>query len=269
MDKKNIKYFIISLLLTVFILRVFIYFLPTIIDLKPIFIGFLLLVFIGIFIIFQQNKKLNSLSFLFGIGTGIVTDESIFFIIKEKTNQGYWDNSSIFGMLILLIAVISVSIIIYIFTNKKENEVGKILTKNQFFSFIFFISLPIILSRVGLFLFPNTSTYILGYEIHHIYTGALIIIMNEFNILFMFNSKIYNFFNKIKILKLDFITAFLCFGIGLIIDEFTFLFMNGRTDEDYWSIYSVMGSIFLWSLIIVLSLILFLRTNKIMITKQM
>lgn len=89
----------------------------------------------------------------------------------------------------------------------------------QYFFLIFLTT--ILITRIVLFVKPVSSPTIKGFRVHHWMYGVLLITISIF----------------IKNIYL------LAIGLGLFIDELTFLIMRGKTHKDNYSFKSLLGTI--------------------------
>lgn len=96
---------------------------------------------------------------------------------------------------------------------------------------LFYIAyiLTILVIRIGVFLFPQRKIIIDGTIIHHFWIGVILVLI------FLIIPKIYNSFRMILF----------SIGLGIITDELIFMILGGGTVQEYWSIYSVSGTIIL------------------------
>jgi hypothetical protein len=88
--------------------------------------------------------------------------------------------------------------------------------------------------RILVLIVQEKSLMILGYEIHHMYPGIILVLISGFSRFFSKNWKINNF---------D-LTIF-AIGTGLIIDEAIFLIFTRGNHSDYFSLISNLGAIVL------------------------
>jgi len=111
----------------------------------------------------------------------------------------------------------------------------------------FFISsliLTILALRIYLLFSPLSNIYIFGYNIHHLFIGAFLIVI----LLVFFIFKIIN--------KFTIISA----GIGsaLVLDEIVYLIATDGSDLAYLSALSLWGAIVMTSILLSLTIILYL-----------
>lgn len=109
-------------------------------------------------------------------------------------------------------------------------------TKNQLSLFrkrgVYF-ALPLIVtllfSRIFLFFFPSANLYLVGYNIHHLYVGSVILILVLLMILFDIVS----------------LFVFIISGVGtaLVIDELVYLIATDGSDASYLGTASLSGAI--------------------------
>ena len=92
----------------------------------------------------------------------------------------------------------------------------------------------IIISRVYVFLIPEVSFLLFGYEIHHLFIGTMLLLFLIITVIVFYGLKL----NK-KLFHL--LLMSIGIGIGLIIDEFFFLITGGITNNDYWNCNTLKG----------------------------
>ncbi len=101
------------------------------------------------------------------------------------------------------------------------------MKKENLFCFILFLSIVVI--RLLIFLIPNVDIK-LGYlTIHHFWFGLVVFLIGLF---------IAIKFEKTKLL-------FNAFGLGLMVDQITFLIFGAGGDLEYWALHSILGTILL------------------------
>lgn len=212
------------------------------------------------------NNKNITISFIFlAINIGLIIDQYLFLIFHEKTKLSYWDLNSILGMILFifilslytgLILILKKNKIFYKLFKKQKEEVSNYINNLKELSLLFGSSFLMILgTRLLVFLFPENSLVLYGYEIHHIFTGVLILIFTI--ILVNFTGHIY-FNNKLRLLLLFVIGI----SIGLIIDEFFFLMSGGKTNNDYWNSISVNGAMIYFMFFAILCIVLYFLSQK-------
>ncbi|HZX12439.1 MAG TPA: hypothetical protein VFE88_03200 [Candidatus Nanoarchaeia archaeon] len=92
------------------------------------------------------------------------------------------------------------------------------------------VLLTLIITRIFLSISPETNFYLLGYNIHHLYTGLFLLILLLPFLLFHKSNIIF----------------FLLAGVAtaLILDEFVYLLFTNGTDAAY------LGTVSLWGMIL-------------------
>ena len=263
--------FLIILIATIFFSRLIYFLFNNLLKIETFnhfFIGVILLLFVGLTAVFnsQYSKFYFYKLILLAIGFGFIVDQYIFLIINEATGQGYWEYESYFGTFILfLFLVFYTLILIYIrrkkFLNKSNQNIINYFSINRHKDLIFLyfiVILTVLVSRILVILLPNVSFFLNDFEIHHILTGVFVLLISIITIIVYRDIKI----NKYIFYLLLIITGF---GIGLIIDEFTFLLYRGVTNEEYWSNISIYGLILLFICfsIFYFSLYLYIKKNRI------
>lgn len=99
------------------------------------------------------------------------------------------------------------------------------MKKENIFYLIFILTILAI--RTGVFLFPHKKLIIGGMIIHHFWIGAILILF----VLFLLK--------RYDILRIIIFSI----GSGLAADELIYIILGGRTVSEYWSIYSIFGTI--------------------------
>ncbi len=123
-QKQNLIYFISSTLLTILILRLFLYFNPffnlniSSINIHHLYTGTIWLVIAAIFFINNITNKYTIIAA--GIGTGLITDELIYLIATDGSDSAYLTSISVYGMLILTAITILITLLVYYYKNKKR-----------------------------------------------------------------------------------------------------------------------------------------------------
>lgn len=226
------------------------------------FIGLIILIIGSIIFLFTPIKLDNIFSkvIILTIGIGLTIDQFLFLIIKEKDPIHYLEFPSIVGMVFLVILIF-----LYMkFLEWRQKEEVKIkettnfIIKKKFeiYLFVGFLIGGLFLPRFIVFLFPGLSAIIFDFEVHHLYWGVLLIII--FLLPLIFSCHFHPDHSRFFVLNFIFVG----FGIGLVIDEFVFLFTGGTSDSDYWQDISLIFSIFFLIIIIVWILILYRRLKK-------
>ena len=103
--------------------------------------------------------------------------------------------------------------------------------KRELGTYFISILLTFLIVRLHLYFFPNTNLNILGYNVHHIFIGALILVI-------------------IAILALcDIKNVFIFFiggmGISLVLDELIFIILTNGSNQAYASPISLISSVIL------------------------
>ena len=105
------------------------------------------------------------------------------------------------------------------------------------FSVIFLFT--VFITRLWVFLLPNTSSIVLNLPVHHFWVGLSMVILG---LLLSYKMKV----------------PIVAFGLGLVIDESAFVLLGDGGYAGYWSSLSIAGAI-------VFSAIVFLLVPKIII----
>ncbi|MBI2652819.1 hypothetical protein HYX00_05110 [Candidatus Woesearchaeota archaeon] len=110
---------------------------------------------------------------------------------------------------------------------------------------IFIISLIFTMPalRIYLLLFPSSNLYIFGYNIHHLFIGAFLIVI----VLLLF---IFDIINKLTIMLAGVSSA-------LILDEIVYLIATDGSDISYLSSVSLFGAMILTAIILILAIVLY------------
>lgn len=261
----------ISVLFTIIAIRLFSWMFPQIFlndfDLYHFYFGIMLLLIGSIILLFTplKNENIPYKIILFSIGIGLTVDQFIFLIVKEKTEQGYWELPSLLGTLLFTVTIFIYILFLFVFRankieqyriHKKISDYFLIQRKNEFYAFLVAILLGVIAPRIVVFMSPGTSTMFFDFEIHHLYWGVLILII------FMLPSIVFGCLNHIKIKFATWNFIFVGIGMGLIIDEFVFLLSGGKTDYDYWQNSSSISAFFLLLIVIILTSALYMQIKK-------
>ncbi len=117
-----------------------------------------------------------------------------------------------------------------------KNKISVIRERVLYFSISLVVTLFI--TRFFLFLSPSTNLYLGGYNVHHLYVGAVILI---FVLLMMMFNLISSF-------------LFIISGVGtaLIIDELVYIIATDGSDASYLGFFSLAGAIIFTVLILIL-----------------
>ena len=114
--------------------------------------------------------------------------------------------------------------------------------------------LTFIILRLSLYISPGTNLDILGYNIHHLYTGLVLIVIAAIPLIIFKADN--NFLNCATVL----------FGVGLslALDEWVYLITTDGSDSSYWLPISVWGGIIaiLMTLVYTFLTVFFLRGGK-------
>jgi hypothetical protein len=117
---------------------------------------------------------------------------------------------------------------------------------------LLFILLPLLITFVGqrlyLHLFnPNSDLFIVGYNVHHLFVGALLAIPAAFVIAFIPEASAVRW------------VALVALGVGsaMVLDQIVFLITTDGSNASYLKPISLWGAIVLESLAVVLLLVLF------------
>ena len=120
--------------------------------------------------------------------------------------------------------------------------------------FVISLALTIAIDRIFLYFYPNVNLDIGKYGVHHLYTGALLLILA---IILM----IFDFFSIWVMLLAGYSAA-------LVLDEWIFIVVQGGGDDLYFSKISLLGAIGLSLLVIILILFLFDIKKTKVITRE-
>ena len=119
--------------------------------------------------------------------------------------------------------------------------------KKRLLLFVASFILTLVVLRVSLFFFPRANLYLFGYNIHHFFTGSLLVIVCTLFFLF------------------EIITPVVIVGMGtgsaFVIDETVYLIATDGSDGSYFSRVSVVGMIIL-ALIVITAVMLIYRHRK-------
>ena len=120
--------------------------------------------------------------------------------------------------------------------------------------FIGTLVIVLVWERIFLYFFPNVNLDIGKYGVHHLYTGALLLIL------------------AIILMLFDFFTIWVMilagYSAALVLDEWIFLVVQGGGDNLYSSKISLLGAILLSLLVIILILFLFDIKKTRVITRE-
>ncbi len=105
------------------------------------------------------------------------------------------------------------------------------MKRKNIFYFIFILT--ILATRAWVFFFPQKKLIVGGMVIHHFWLGVILILF------------VLLLFKKYGGLRM----AAFSVGLGLAADELTYIILGGRTVSDYWSIYSVTGTIVILAIV--------------------
>jgi hypothetical protein len=212
------------------------------------------------------NKKKFTFSFIFlAISIGLIIDQYLFLIFYEKTKLGYWDIISIIGMILLISILIlytglililkKTKIFFKLFMKKRKEDISNVSNIKDFSLLFICTILMILVARFYVLLYPNNSLILNGYEVHHLYTGVLIILFSIIPVIFIGHIYLNNKSRKLLLFIIGIAT-------GLIIDEFFFLLSGGKTNNDYWNSISVNGVIFYFLFFSIFCILLHFLSQK-------
>ena len=115
--KKRLSIFTISLLFTLFLLRVFLSIFPSInlnffgYNIHHLFIGaFLIVILLLLFIVDIINKITIILA---GIGSALILDEIVYLIATDGSDASYLTAVSLWGAITLIAIILTLAIILY------------------------------------------------------------------------------------------------------------------------------------------------------------
>ena len=236
------------------------------------FVGVLLVTFPFLLLLFfPVRKQEHDLVLLFGIGFGLVLDQANFLIVHERTGQGYWSSPSLSGVLVICLITLFYSFLLGKVQGRPLTIQTKRTNRKDVVIFIFFYLLGLILPRVMVLAYPGRSTVILGFEIHHLFTGLVLFAASTIYLLCSVTvlERLLGYLSFLR--KLAFLERLPfgklvsrsrkklpimmnAFGLGLILDEYVFLLNGGVTDYDYWKSSSMMGVYFFGILVPVMML---------------
>ena len=115
--------------------------------------------------------------------------------------------------------------------------------KKRLSVFITSLLFTIVLLRVFLSISPSTNLHFFGYNIHHLFIGAFLIVITL--ILFLFD-----IINKFTIMLAGISSA-------LVLDEIIYLIATDGSDASYLTLTSLWGAIFLTGIILIFAIILY------------
>lgn len=120
--------------------------------------------------------------------------------------------------------------------------------------FVISLVLTIAIDRIFLYFYPNVNLDVGKYGVHHLYTGALLLII------------------AIILMIFDFFTIWVMilagYSAALVLDEWIFLVVQGGGDNLYFSKISLLGAIALTLLVLILILFLFDIKKTRIITRE-
>ena len=126
---------------------------------------------------------------------------------------------------------------------------------NKFRAKILLISIvsTFITIRFILYFFPNADFNLFGFNIHHLYTGIILIILSGIPLIII----------STKHRIFDFITAVFGIGLSLVLDEWIYLIATDGTNESYFTTVSYIGGMaFLLFTCIYISILYFFLSHK-------
>ena len=126
--------------------------------------------------------------------------------------------------------------------------------KHRLSVFIGSLIITIALDRTFLWIFPGIHLYFNKYRVHHLYSGALLLILVL--VLFLFGT------------VTNWIIALAGFSSALVLDEFVYLIFTGGSDIEYFSKASVVGAIIMSLVVIVFSIVMYYVKKKRIISRE-
>lgn len=100
------------------------------------------------------------------------------------------------------------------------------MKKENLFYLVFLIT--IFLIRLWVIIFPERDTYFLGFLIHHLWYGIILLLIS--------------FFIPRKSIFKIYLSAI---GLGFVIDQMIFMLLGAGRDKEYWALPSLLGTIIL------------------------
>ena len=121
--------------------------------------------------------------------------------------------------------------------------------KKRFSIFLTSLIITLVLTRISLYFFPLANFNVGSYNIHHFFTGALILL----------GTSLFYLFDKINLYTL------ILGGIGAawVVDELVYLLFTNGTDQVYFTQTSFLGALGMSACVIVLvSILYFTKKNE-------
>lgn len=184
----------------------------------------------------------------------VAFDQMIYLICKSNPSFGFFSIQSILGSIVFL--VISILFIMFFDVQSRARIYGNL--KSKFF-FVFLIAIVIGIFRISqLWLYKmgvsneHRSIILLGFEIHHINFGLIMVWISAHIIYFFPLSE------KLKRIS----TILLAVGIAFISDQISYYALKEITDVSYNQFPSFIGAVSVLILVAILLFMLPLRTNK-------
>ena len=122
--KKRVTHFVFSLMITFFLLRFFLFFLPSAnlilgkYNIHHLYTGAFLLVVVSIFFLVDiVNGYTTALA---GIASAFILDELIYLIATDGSDQAYLSPMSIWGSIIVISIVLIVTGAVYFYAQRKK-----------------------------------------------------------------------------------------------------------------------------------------------------
>ncbi|MGA1841587.1 MAG: hypothetical protein ACMUIU_13270 [bacterium] len=211
-------------------------------------IGFFFLILCGTLLIAGINTR------WIWVGTAVAFDQMIYLICKSNPSFGFFSIQSILGSVIFL--VISILFIMFFDVQSRTRIYSSL--KSRFF-YIFLIAIVIGIFRISQLLLykmgvsnEHRSIILLGFEIHHINFG-LIMVWILAHIIYFFPLS-----EKLKRIS----AILLAVGIAFISDQISYYALKEITDISYNQFPSFMGAFSVLIIIMILQFLIPFRTNK-------
>lgn len=115
--KKKISLFLVSLLLTLFLLRIFLYFFPSTnfnvgsYNIHHLYLGSFLIIVLAILLLFEIAN--NIVVILSGLSSALILDELIYLIVTDGSDKSYLSSVSLVGVIVVTSIIFMVTGFIY------------------------------------------------------------------------------------------------------------------------------------------------------------
>lgn len=117
-----------------------------------------------------------------------------------------------------------------------KNQIA--IIRKRVLYFIISLLATLLITRILLFVSPAVNIYVFEYNIHHIYVGAIILILVSMVTLFDITA--------------SFLFIFSGIGSAFIIDELVYLIATDGSDLSYLSNFSLVGAIFFTVVVLII-----------------